>query len=130
MKHRATHNWQPGKGMKTVFGALLLFVLTMGVASAEDYWFALDPDWPVPVDAVHYPTADAACRKAYADDTQLFVGLDSERILAYVPPTRDPENSIVMYDCVQNWQYQSFDGSGAWTTEHFYGVTPTTVVTA
>jgi YD repeat-containing protein len=118
MQHRATHNWQPGKGMKTVIGILFLFVSTMNVASAEDYWFALDSEWPVPADAVHYPTAGAACQKAYADDAAGLEGVDGEKILAYVPPTAKPGDTIESYTCDQNWAYESFDGSGAWITDH------------
>jgi YD repeat-containing protein len=103
LKHRATHNWQPGKGMKTAVGALLLFVLTVGAAQAqsqdENLWFALDaPTYPPTDDLTHYPTADAACRVAYADDVVRFTS-DVSFVRPYPGATWYAGFGVPAYEC-------------------------------
>lgn len=101
MAHRATHNWQPGKGMKTVIGAL--FVLTMGAAHAqtqdENVWFALDaPTYPPTDDLPHYPTADAACKAAYSADVPVMTN-DVSFMLPYTAPNWYTGFGVPAYEC-------------------------------
>ncbi|WP_448101175.1 DUF6531 domain-containing protein [Luteibacter jiangsuensis] len=83
--------------MKTVIGTLLLFLLTMSVAQAEDVWFSVDvTDFPAPGDTVHYPTADAACRAGYAADVATW-NTPPSSVLPYVPLTYDRQGQKPLY---------------------------------
>ncbi|WP_429199150.1 DUF6531 domain-containing protein [Luteibacter sp. W1I16] len=103
--------------MKTLFGMMGLALLA-GTASAEDYWFALDPrTFPPPNDSVHYGTADAACRAGYEKDKEQFAGNPSRILLAYTPPKVEPQSGPqFFYDCYQNFTY-TIDGS-SWSFDH------------
>lgn len=86
--------------MRAVLGILFLFVLAMASARAEEIWFALDPaGYPVPRDADHYPSADAACRVAYANDVVKFTS-EVSFVLPYVGAIFfPPETPPYLYDC-------------------------------
>jgi YD repeat-containing protein len=69
----------------------------MGIAQAEDVWFSLDvTDFPAPDDAVHYPTADAACRAGYAEDVVTW-NTSTSSVLPYVPLTYDRQGQKPFY---------------------------------
>ncbi|SKB92540.1 DUF6531 domain-containing protein [Luteibacter sp. 22Crub2.1] len=104
--------------MKTVFGILCLFVMTMASAQAEEIWFALDPGYPMPPDLVHYSSAEDACRAGYAKDVDYLSQFDNDYMLAYRPPVWNPLTlPYVTYDCVESWT-GTIDGS-SWSVSDF-----------
>lgn len=104
--------------MKTVFGILCLFVMTMASAQAEEIWFALDPGYPMPPDLVHYPSAEDACRAGYAKDVDFVSQFPKAIMLPYRSPVWNPLTlPYVTYDCVESYKATT-DGS-SWSTNDF-----------
>ena len=76
----------------------LLLACTCEPVFAEDFWFALDPDFPISESNTHYASADAACRQAYAMD----VKADSSpisKLLSYRKPTAGLKATPIYYNC-------------------------------
>ncbi|WP_369928415.1 DUF6531 domain-containing protein [Xanthomonas sp. NCPPB 2632] len=85
--------------MKKASGVLGLFVVMATSAQAETVWFALDPQsFPVSESLTHYPTADAACRAAYATDAVTYT-TDVAHILPYTAPTYYKGFVPTAYNC-------------------------------
>jgi YD repeat-containing protein len=73
--------------MKRLHGMLALIALTIfsiGSAHAEKVWFSLDvTDMPPPDTAVHYETADKACKAGYDQDVSVW-NTETSTVLPYL----------------------------------------------
>lgn len=102
--------------MKMLLGIIGLTLLA-GPASAEEIWFAKDPDTvPPPDNMTHYASADAACRAAYDEEKPRFEGNEEwERILPYESPDLAMTNPF-SYTCHVRYTYKV---AGPWDTTYF-----------
>lgn len=78
----------------------MLFASLLNYSHAEDVWFALDAKaFPPPGGTTRYPSADAACRSAYEQDSQRFAS-DISAIQPYIGAMLMPYSANpYIYDC-------------------------------